>query len=155
MWYTTDMGNDDYYTAKETAEMLRISDRRVRQLAESGELAGERTPEGWKLRKDSVHRYRDERRMPRGSGWPSDAIQRITTLERKLGQLEGELRTKTELPEAAQSALQEQLDRERERADRLERELAKERARHDALMAQVVERIPKLEAPQGGPIESE
>jgi excisionase family DNA binding protein len=125
---------DEFYSVSEAAKVLKVTDRRVRQLASEGELGGERTEAGWKLRKSSAHSFRDGRRAPKSPGWPPDAIERINALERALGRLEGEMKTRLELTEVAESTLRESLERERQRADaereraeRLEAELAEAR----------------------------
>ena len=131
------MDRDEFYTAAQAAKVLDKSERWVRQLASDGLLEGERTAEGWKLFRRSVHEFRDTQRetiAPREAPeWPveaREALQRVNVLERELGRLEGRL----ELTAVAESTLREQLERERERADaereraeRLEHELAEAR----------------------------
>jgi excisionase family DNA binding protein len=125
-------GNDrasdrqEYYTVSEAAKVLSISERRVRQIAQDGKVDGVRTEDGWKLFRYSVHAFRDRRvdqRPTRGardsSSEAREWIERVASLERELGRLEGRL----ELTERAESTLREDrerlledLDRERERA---------------------------------------
>src|SRR5215207_804831 len=125
-------GNDrasdrqEYYTVSEAAKVLGISQRRVRQIAQDGKVEGVRSDDGWKLFRYSVHTFRDRRvaqEPKRGAREPSSEarewIERVTTLERELGRLEGRL----ELTERAESTMREErqrlledLDRERERA---------------------------------------
>jgi excisionase family DNA binding protein len=125
-------GNDrasdrqEYYTVSEAAKVLDISERRVRQIAQDGKVDGVRTEDGWKVFRYSVHAFRDRRadQMPtratrEASSEAREWIERVTTLERELGRLEGRL----ELTERAESTLREDrerlledLDRERERA---------------------------------------
>jgi excisionase family DNA binding protein len=126
------MEERDAYSASEAAKVLKLSTRRVRQLAETEEIEGTRDAEGnWRLDKASVHTFRDERRL--GSSKPregtrrrskrpdsSTAWDRVTELERALGRLEGEMRARAELTATTESTLRESLERERERADRLE-----------------------------------
>jgi len=74
----------------------------------------------------SVHSFRDARRPPEGPERPQDArewIERAQDLQRQFGRLEGRL----EIEAVARSTLEEQLQRERERADRLEEELRERR----------------------------
>jgi excisionase family DNA binding protein len=113
----------EYYTVFEAAKVLDISERRVRQIAQDGKIEGVRTDEGWKLFRYSVHNFRDhkEAQTPtRGGREPSlearEWIERVTTLERELGRLEGRL----ELTERAESTM-------REERERLLEELARER----------------------------
>jgi excisionase family DNA binding protein len=123
------MEERETYTASEAAKVLKLSTRRVRQLAETEEIEGTRDAEGnWRLDKASVHTFRDERRL--GSSRPRegsrsrpkrpDPWDRVSELERALGRLEGEMRARAELTAVTESTLRESLERERERADRLE-----------------------------------
>jgi excisionase family DNA binding protein len=117
---------DEYYTVAEAAKILSLTDRRVRQLMESGDLEATRSEGRWKLFRKSVHAFRDARRIsggaPEALEWPSEAreaLRRAEDLQRQLGRLEGEMKARLELTEVAQSTLREQLQRERERADTL------------------------------------
>src|SRR5215203_3401685 len=123
------MEERDTYSASEAAKVLKLSTRRVRQLAETEEIEGTRDAEGnWRLDKASVHTFRDERRL--GSSRPREATgrrskredpwSRVTELERALGRLEGEMKARAELTATTESTLRESLEREKERADRLE-----------------------------------
>jgi excisionase family DNA binding protein len=119
---------DEFYTASEAAKVLGITPRRVRALAQERKIEGERAEGGWMLFRRSVHSFRDLRRSSEASQTPSDArewIERTQGLERQLGRLEGRL----EIEAVARSTLEESLQRERERADRLEEELRDERSR--------------------------
>jgi hypothetical protein len=120
----TDRG--ELYTASEAAKVLSITPRRVRSLAQEGKIEGERTEAGWMLFRHSVHSFRDARSPREAPESRQDArewIDRAQTLERQLGRLEGRL----EIEAVARSTLEEQLQRERERADRLEEELRERR----------------------------
>jgi hypothetical protein len=123
------MEERETYSASEAAKVLKLSTRRVRQLAETEIIEGERDAEGnWRLDKVSVHAFRDDRRSTRSPregpvrsrSKPSAAWDRVTELERELGRLEGEMRARAELTATTESTLRESLERERERADRLE-----------------------------------
>jgi len=114
------MTEDQFYTVNEAAKVLDITSRRVRQLAQEGRIDGQRTDEGWKLFRSSVHSFRDEKRTSSSAAdtphWPPEAreaLQRVNTLERELGRFEGRL----ELEAVARSTLEAQLQREQERAD--------------------------------------
>lgn len=120
----------EYYTVSEAAKILDISERRVRQIAQDGKVEGVRSEDGWKLFRYSVHAFRDRRadqnpvRVAREPSTEArEWIERVTTLERELGRLEGRLelteRTESTLREERQRIL-EDLQREREKADRLE-----------------------------------
>lgn len=122
----------EYYTVSEAAKVLGISERRVRQIAQDSKVEGVRSEDGWKLFRYSVHDFRDRREVQnpaslrgssaRGREQPSEArewIERVTSLERELGRLEGRL----ELTQRAESTMREErerlledLVRERERA---------------------------------------
>jgi excisionase family DNA binding protein len=122
---------DLYYSTTEAAKVMGITESRVRQLARQGRLEGERTEAGWKLYRYSVHAFRDEKAAEEGPVEAREAtaearewIERVTTLQRELGRLEGRL----ELTEKAESTLQserarllEDLQRERTRAEEMER----------------------------------
>jgi excisionase family DNA binding protein len=124
------MEERETYSASEAAKVLKLSTRRVRQLAETEEIEGTRDAEGnWRLDKASVHTFRDGRRSSRPREGPrrrskrpdsSTAWDRVTELERALGRLEGEMRARAELTATTESTLRESLEREKERADRLE-----------------------------------
>ena len=123
---------DEYYSVPEAAKVLGKGERWVRQLALDGVLEGERMADGWQLLRKSVHEFRDSRPASRtpseAPAWPPEAreaLARAEGLQRELGRLEGRL----ELTEVTESTLREQLERERERADRLEGELRDERSR--------------------------
>ena len=117
----------------EAAKLLGVSGSRVRQLLTSGELEGEREPlsDRWRVSRVSVHARREERgtREPQPpSTLPADPtpwVDRIAALERELGRAEAT----RELTEQAHSTTREALERERERADRLEGELREERSK--------------------------
>ena len=117
----------EVYTVQEAAKVLGITDRRVRALAQEGRIEGERMDAGWKLFRYSVHSFRDDRRARerplerRGSDSlsVSEWLNRVETLHRELGRLEGRL----ELTERAESTV-------REERDRLLRELEAERQQH-------------------------
>jgi excisionase family DNA binding protein len=118
----------DHYTTAEAARILRVSPQRIRQMLANGELEGAHDPvtERWRIPQHAVHARLEARgpREQRGSTLPASEYQnRLETLARELGRLEGRL----QLTEQAESTLREALDRERERADRLEEELRAER----------------------------
>lgn len=131
------------YTSAEAARVLGVTTGRIRQLLrdgvlegarEGGNVAGERGR--WHISRASVHAYRDARKEAEppvadlGTGAAPEIIEaaerwsdQMSTLSRELGRLEGQL----QITETAESTLREQLDRERERADRLEAELQEAR----------------------------
>jgi excisionase family DNA binding protein len=118
---------EDNYTVQEAARILRTTERTVRRRLERGDLEGTRDPTTgrWRVTARSVSAA-----MPdRPSKEPESALEvsasvldyrdRLEALQRELGRLEGQ----RELEEITLSTLREQLERERERADRLEEEL--------------------------------
>jgi excisionase family DNA binding protein len=120
---------EDTYTTGEAARILRVTESRVRQMLKTGELEGTRDlNERWRIPQHAVH-TRLDRRGPRESRAPAadveGLIDRVATLERELGRVE----VRAELTEQAHSTTQEDLRRERERAERLESELAELRGR--------------------------
>jgi excisionase family DNA binding protein len=121
----------DYYTTTEAARLLGVGDSRVRQMLLAGELEGERDPvsDRWRIPQAAVLARRAERKpeespkvsLAAGVDW----LAKVEALNQELGRMEGRL----ELTEITESTLREQLERERERADRLEAELRDERSR--------------------------
>lgn len=133
--------------------MLGLGARRVQQLVASGEIVGEKHSGAWRLAAWSVHRYLEDHgpSRPRVSrlSRPPDApgrtegdrewVDRVNTLEREIGRLEGRL----ELTEQTESTIREDRDRllqerneqqgradeERRRADELQRRLDSEVSR--------------------------
>ncbi len=121
---------EDTYTPAEAAKILRLSKRRVIQLITEGDLEGGKDEDGrWRIPQRAVHDRLDDR-PPRASEGGQDAPQRTRALEAELADLSyrlGRAEARAELTEQAESTLREQLERERERADRLEEELRAER----------------------------
>ena len=120
------MDGEDY-TVQEAAKILRTTERTVRRRLERGDLEGRRDPTTgrWFVSARAVTAAMPER-PPKASQQPPDAASevadlraRVEDLQRQLGRLEGQ----RELEAVTQSTLREQLERERERADRLEEEL--------------------------------
>jgi excisionase family DNA binding protein len=120
------------YTVQEAARILRVTERTVRRRLERGELEGSQDPISgrWRVAAHSVTSALSDR-PPKAASPESaqdaaelrlrvgEAEEKRAALERQLGRLEGRL----EITEVAESTLREQLQRERERADRLEEEL--------------------------------
>ena len=118
---------EETYTVQEAARILRTTERTVRRRLERKDLDGARDPTTgrWRVAARSVTAAMEER-PPKASQEPSESPEsvreyreRVEDLQRELGRLEGRL----EITEVAESTLREQLERERERADRLEEEL--------------------------------
>ena len=125
---------EDTYTVDEAARILRVTQHRVRQMLREGGLAGERDEASgrWSIPQRAVHAMLEERRereaLSEAAQNPVEAqewLERVSGLERELGRLQGRL----ELTEVTESTLRESLERERQRADRLERQLEEERQR--------------------------
>ena len=118
--------DEDTYTTGEAARILRVTESRVRQMLKAGELEGSRdVNERWRIPQRAIHERLDARprepRESRGAAVDVDAlIERLAQAEHARGRAEQRL----ELTEHAESTMREQLERERERADRAERELA-------------------------------
>jgi excisionase family DNA binding protein len=118
---------EDYYTVQEAARILRTTERTVRRRLERGDLKGSRDPTTgrWRVAAVSVTAAMPER-PPKESQKPLEASQsvreyqeKVEALQRELGRLEGRL----ELTSITETTLRDQLERERERADRAEEEL--------------------------------
>jgi excisionase family DNA binding protein len=125
---------EDTYTVDEAARILRVTQHRVRQMLREGGLAGERDEASgrWSIPQRAVHGMLEERRergaLSEVAQRPVEAqewLERVSGLERELGRLQGRL----ELTEVTESTLRESLEREQQRADRLERQLEEERQR--------------------------
>lgn len=159
----------DVYTAPQAARVLGISDRRVRQMLEAGELEGERDSSGkWWTPQRVVHEVLEERGSPRGRRSPAPGVAspyedvlrespatpylapddreslrelmaRVEDLSYRLGRTEA----RAELTERAESTV-------REERDRLLRELDEERAERRRL----AERLERLEEERGREEES-
>lgn len=118
---------EENYTVQEAAKILRTTERTVRRRLERGDLDGTRDPTSgrWRVKAVSVTAAMPERppkasqEAPQAAGEVLDLRLRVEDLQRQLGRLEGQ----RELEAVTQSTLREQLQRERERADRLEEEL--------------------------------
>lgn len=146
-----EQGGQEHYSTTEAAKVLGVGARRVQQLADAGEIEGERHGRAWRLAKWSVHRYLEEH----GPGRPRVARlnrERVDSdeerrLREQIGELReelGRLRGRAELEEVTRSTLDEQLRREQERADRLEEEARQLRDQ----LAEAMVRSEKQEAPQ-------
>jgi excisionase family DNA binding protein len=120
---------EDTYTTGEAGRILRVSESRVRQMLAAGVLEGERDLNGrWRIPQRAVHeRMERAPREPRTTPTADvgELIDRIARLEHALGRAQ----VTAELTEEAHSTTQQALQRERERADRLEAELEAERSK--------------------------
>ena len=127
------MEGEDTYSVPEAAKVLQLTEGRIRQMLRAGTLEGispeESGGRGWRI---PMHAVNDRERPPRverateplgASESAREYRERVEALQRELGRLEGRL----ELTEVTESTLREQLQRERERADRLEAELSEAR----------------------------
>jgi len=122
---------EETYTPSEAARVLGISKRQVTNLLNAGELEGRQEASGrWRVPQRAVHGLLEERR--KGGRPPSRSStqrtlggrerstedrERVEDLLRQMGRLEGRL----ELEETARSTVEDQLGRERDRADAAER----------------------------------
>src|SRR5215207_6689083 len=126
---------EESYTVQEASRVLRVTERTVRRRLERGELEGTRDPISgrWRVAATSVTEAMPSR-PPKAAASLQEALEsealessesvrsyreRVEDLQRQLGRLEGA----RELEAITQCTLSEQLQRERERADRLEEEL--------------------------------
>jgi excisionase family DNA binding protein len=131
---------EETYSAAEAAKILRLSKRRVIQLLESEDLEGYKDDAGrWRIPQRAVHDRLGDRppRPPGGAGGAGggvagDDLERVRELEAEIADLNyrlGRAEAQAELTELAESTVREQLEREREKADRLEAELREERSK--------------------------
>jgi hypothetical protein len=143
-----DPGNHGWVTTSVAAAALGIKPRQCRNLIQEGELEARLEGEGRDKRYfvsvSSLEALRDKRqsegKLPlnrRGTTENEDVgdvgadlgqwVRELTARLETRAAENAELRTRLELTENADSTLREQLDRERERADRLEEELREAR----------------------------
>jgi hypothetical protein len=121
------------YTPLEAGRVLGVSGERIRQLLEAKEIEGEKRAGRWHVFTWSVHDQLQQRGSPRArrrsrqrsphSG--EDAAREAQELQARVEDLSyrlGRSEARTELTERAESTVREALERERERADRLEAE---------------------------------
>jgi hypothetical protein len=119
------------YTVQEAAKILRTTERTIRRRLERSDLEGRRDPTSgrWFVSARAVTEAmkdrpaRDSQEALEAPESVREYQRRVEDLQRQLGRLEGRL----EISEVAESTLREQLERERERADRLEGELREAR----------------------------
>jgi excisionase family DNA binding protein len=120
----------EHYTAAEAARILRLSSQRVRQLLASGELRGVRDEVGhWEVDARSVHALLEERREILFGALEDP--QRLSELEAEVRELRyflGRAEARLDMSAQTESALRESLQRERERADKLEAELREDQS---------------------------
>jgi hypothetical protein len=118
----TEERTGEFYSTSEVARILRLSASRVRAIASSGQLEGERDESGnWRFPAHAVHARmpdRPPRSIPDSASDSERLHERLEELQRQLGRMEGQ----RELQAFAESTLKESLDRERQRADALELE---------------------------------
>lgn len=130
---------EDSYTPVQASRILArttdksLTERRIRQLLQDGELAGHKDESGrWHVYQREITRLMEERRErrpeqpPDGPDAANELVEDLRDLERQLGRLEGRL----ELSERAASTVREERDRliadleaEREDRKRLQAEL--------------------------------
>jgi hypothetical protein len=127
------------YTPIEAGRVLGVSDERIRQLIDAGEIAGEKRAGRWHVYRVSVHHQLEQRGSPRarrsrqrsphsGEDAARELRARVEDLSYRLGRSEA----RAELTEQAESTIRETLQRERERADGLEAELRETRDQLEA-----------------------
>jgi excisionase family DNA binding protein len=125
-----DQDRSETYTPLEAGRVLGVSDERIRQLVEAGEIEGEKRGGRWRVFRASVHEALSERGSPRSrssrerspheSG--EDAARELRAKVEDLSYRLGKSEARAELTERAESTVREALERERERADRMEEE---------------------------------
>ncbi len=130
------MEGEETYSPAEASRVLgrsgrSISERRIRQMLQAGELEGEQTEGGrWRIPRRVVHQLLTERReheqlrtepesLPGAPESVRELMDRVAALERERGRLEGHL----ELTEQTESTTRAERDRliaelEAERAER-------------------------------------
>lgn len=129
----------DFYTAPEAAKILKLTPGRVRQMLRSGDLEGtppeESGDRGWRIPMRAVHDRERPGRIERPPE-PPESPERLSELEVEVRELRYQLglsRGRLELTEKAESTLREALERERERATRVELERVEAQREIEAL----------------------
>jgi predicted RNase H-like nuclease (RuvC/YqgF family) len=139
-----DQDQGETYSPIEAGRVLGVSGERIRQLIDAGDLSGEKRAGRWHVFRVSVHHQLERRGSPRArrsreraphSG--EDAAREAQELQARVEELSyklGRSEARAELTEEAESTMREErerliadLERERERAERLERELQEAR----------------------------
>ena len=135
---------EDTYTTGQAARILRVTDRGVRKMIDRGELEAHQDERGRHLiPQRAVHAMLEERReaevgerspeeTSRGTEEARELRERVESLQRELGRLEGRL----ELTERTESTMREErqrleqlLEEERSERRRLQEQLDAERSR--------------------------
>lgn len=130
----------DTYSTGEAARILGTHDRRIRRMLDRGDLEGIRGESGHRrVYQASVHAKLEEQREQETTAQERDStdnfedlLVRIEDLQYRLGRAE----SRVELTEKAESTMKEErerlltdLERERERAEKLQQELEEERGK--------------------------
>jgi excisionase family DNA binding protein len=145
----------DTYTAAQAAELLGVSERRIRQLVAEGKLPGRRGNDGIvRIRQQAVN---EERKKRRSSAMTSAAARKRTA--RTAEKSTAARRTAVDVDELAQAVasavgqkIEGQLEITRRAESLIREELDEERARRAQVEAQLAEarqRIAELEAKGG------
>jgi len=135
---------EDTYTTGQAARILRVTDRGVRKMIDRGELEAHQDERGRHLiPQRAVHALLEERReaevgemspeeTSRGTEEARELRERVESLQRELGRLEGRL----ELTEMTESTMREErqrleqlLEEERSERRRLQEQLDAERSK--------------------------
>ena len=138
----------DTYTVAQAAQILGISERRVRQLVNDGKLAAERTARGC-LRQAAVNAERKSRRKTSGRKAPEvrgrplrasapelDVDHLASAVASAIGsRIEGQL----ELTRRAETLVRQELDEERAKRMEIEARLASSEAEVERLRQQLLE----------------
>jgi LysM repeat protein len=137
------VAEEEYYTPPQAARILKLSRQRITQMLQSGEMEGKQDPESrrWRIPQSAVYARLKDRRPGKNHSKEEDSLQNepeilqglireldleVRDLSYRLGRSEArlELTEKTESTlRAERDRLIEELERERQRAARLEEEL--------------------------------
>ena len=129
----------DYYTLPEAAQILDLSQRRLLDLLESGEIEGERDPQSgrWKIPKQAADERASQDRQPEDAEEPpgqsaemlKGLVDELGHVHRQIGHLKNRLdrarRTEKEEREQLLAELEQEREghrQERERAEKLHAE---------------------------------
>jgi hypothetical protein len=140
------MAKRDFYTLAEAVRVLGVSQRRLLEMLDTGEIEGERDPQSsrWKVSKHAVHELVPAGPLPedpteeypeQSTGTVEEVVDELGNLQREVGRLRNRLDLARRAEREERELLLAELEQERERR-RQEREQAENtlRAEQDRLL---------------------
>lgn len=131
--------DDSCYTAQEAAEKLGVTEQRVRQLCESGELAKSYKKNGrWLIPRQTVH-DRFAVKPPRVAAYHEGALQEARLMVRELAEKNRNLAKRLAHARRSEESMRRNLEDVSRKLNERERELQEERERLERYSAKVEE----------------